>query len=554
MKKRILAVLIIICIAVLPLTACGEKYGRVDVDGKQDYTYAVISNGGSAVQYGNYVYFVNGYRGYEDEDAKSNVFGKVVKGALYRAELNGASVNAIYDSYYGQMTYKTFSASEISETGLEFTSTKVDIVDGYEKDEDGNYILDSDGNYIETSHEEDEINVQKIAPKTIGTSSYAKGGIYIYYDYVYYASPSNLKDKNGTVQVNKTVFFRTKLDGSVTQKIYSCKEDTQSSPYMFYKQNGKVYLTALDGTNIISVAMTSKKVGKKLIIAQDVTNAYFPNKSVYFEGIGTNGAEDFVYFTRAIDENDAVRSGNVIEIMRPDGSERIELIKSGNEATIMGVDNGYFFYKVAGDLGSEIRYTNLHNALTTIDAQTNEPFSPTYAANPQNVAEESGIALNIEGLDDLDEIYCFRPNAKSNAVFVLATSDNGITLYNNNNGTNIYSDSASIQKIDFQNNVVYFNSVSNLYRINLYDGSDLQQLSASYSLNAVINVDCFGDYAVYYAGLDEYAQDYAVVHKIGDEDSKFIGKKISDDIYDPATELEEEEEDEEFDDEEEIEE
>ena len=29
-----------------------------------------------------------------------------------------------------------------------FTSTKVDIVDGYEKDEDGNYILDSDGNVI----------------------------------------------------------------------------------------------------------------------------------------------------------------------------------------------------------------------------------------------------------------------------------------------------------------------------------------------------------------------------------------------------------------------
>ncbi len=538
MKKRFLAVLIIICMAVLPLAACGESLGKVNVVGKQDTSYAVLSNGGSAVQYGNYVYFINGYRGYDDADAKSNEFGKVVKGALYRAELNGAAVNKTYTSYYGEQDYKTFAPAAAENTGLDFKSTKVTHVDGYEKDGEGEYVLDDNGNYIEITREEDEINVQVIAPKTIGSSGYSDGGVYIYDNFVYYASPSNLKDKSGTVQDNKNVFYRTKLDGSVTEKIYSAKNDTASSPYMFYKQGNSVYLTAKDGTNVISVRMTSKKIYDRKIIAQNVTDAYFPKKEIYFKGIGTNGAEDFVYITRAIDENDIVRSGNVLEIMRPNGSERIELIKSGNDVSIMGVDNGYLFYKVAGDLGSEIRYTNLHDALMNVDAKTGKYFSPTYAENPQNIADESGIALSIENLDDFSEIHCFRPNVRSNQTYVLCVSDSALTLYCNGIGTVIYEGSVAVQKVDYANNTVYFNNSSTLYSANLYDGTGLAQLSEAMSLSVTFQLDTFDEYALYYTSLDEYASDYAVIHKAGEEENKFIGKKISSDIHDPADDLE----------------
>ena len=58
------------------------------------------------------------------------------------------------------------------------------------------------------------MNVQLIAPKRIGTSGYKDGGIFIYDDWVYFASPNNEKNKAGAVQYNKTDFFRPKPDGS----------------------------------------------------------------------------------------------------------------------------------------------------------------------------------------------------------------------------------------------------------------------------------------------------------------------------------------------------
>ena len=547
MKKRILAVLIIICMTVLPLTACGETLGRVKVTGKQDYSYAVFSNGGSTVQYGNYVYFINGYRGYDDEDANSNKFGKVVKGALYRAELNGSSVTKTIETYYGEKQYKAFVPASVAETELDFLSTKETFVDGYEKDENGEFIKDEDGNYIETTHEDDVINVQVIAPKTIGSSGYSDGGIFIYDNFVYYASPSNLKNKSGEVEVNKNIFYRTKLDGSLTEKIYSSSHETNDSAYSFYKQGDSVYLTVLDGTDVVSVRMTEKKISKKLIIAQDVEDVYFPEREVYFDGIGTNGAEDFVYITRAIDENDTVRSGKVIEIMRPSGEERIELIKNGKDVAVMGVDNGYLFYKIDGDVSDEIRYTNLHDALTTIDPDTNEAFSPSYAAAPQNVAEENGIVLSVESMSDFSEVHCFRPNVKSNQTYALCVTGSKVTIYCNNQGKVIYTDSASVLKIDSSKNIVYFNSSSNLYSMNLYDGSGLMSYTSTMSLNVTYTFDTFGEYIVYYTSVDDYAADYAVVHKLGDAENKFIGKKINDDIYDPSVELEEGAEEEEED-------
>ena len=69
----------------------GDHYSKLSFDA-QDTTYAVTSQGGSAVSYGNYVYFINGTRGYEDSDGKNNVWDKAIKGGLYRAELLGEKI------------------------------------------------------------------------------------------------------------------------------------------------------------------------------------------------------------------------------------------------------------------------------------------------------------------------------------------------------------------------------------------------------------------------------------------------------------------------------
>lgn len=61
------------------LTACNESFTPLTGDDFKS-TEAAVSNGGFAVEYGKYVYFINGAASHEDD----NTFGTPVKGALMR--------------------------------------------------------------------------------------------------------------------------------------------------------------------------------------------------------------------------------------------------------------------------------------------------------------------------------------------------------------------------------------------------------------------------------------------------------------------------------------
>ncbi len=154
--KKIVSLVLVACFAVIALTACAGK----SFTGVKDYGGTVSSNGGFAVQKGEYVYFINGL---EDSTAE-NTFGSVVKGALVRAKL--ADIK----------NFGTMPASEVVVPKLFYTDYK------------------------------DE-----------GT------GFYIYGDYVYYVTPSAAKDKTGTVLNTVAEFTRTKLDGTGTKVMASCE-------------------------------------------------------------------------------------------------------------------------------------------------------------------------------------------------------------------------------------------------------------------------------------------------------------------------------------------
>ena len=323
MKKKNIVISIILALtlamSVFAFAGCGDNSygGSVKVEGTQDTSYAVHSNGGNAVQYGNYIYFINGSASYEDTDGKNNVWGDVVKGALYRAELVGDKNGAEFDV--------KGSVSEVTNEYVEFkTSAGVDY----------------DDNPIDVA------NVQLIAPKIIGTSGYSSGGIFIYDNYVYYATPNNVRNKAGEYQYKKTDFLRTSLDGKVTQKLYTSENDTDTSPYAFYKQGDKVYLVLLDGTTLKSISVNDKKVIETLKIAEDVTSATLPTKSDYYANDNSSvSVEDFVFFTRSATDEDGQRSGTVLEYIRPDGSERTVFLNNGQTSSIEAVRDGVVFYR-----------------------------------------------------------------------------------------------------------------------------------------------------------------------------------------------------------------
>ncbi|MBQ2769157.1 MAG: hypothetical protein IJF44_04210 [Clostridia bacterium] len=126
----------------------GEVYKGESLSAGYVSNAEVTSNGGFAVEKGDFVYFING----KEEYTAENVYGEVVRGALMR----------------------------ISKEQLQ------------------------KGEYDKA---------QIVVPSVLSTQNYSSG-IYIYGDYVYYATPTTDEDVDGVVQNSSLDFKRSKIDGT----------------------------------------------------------------------------------------------------------------------------------------------------------------------------------------------------------------------------------------------------------------------------------------------------------------------------------------------------
>ena len=77
-------------------------------------------------------------------------------------------------------------------------------------------------------------------------------GIYIYGDYVYYASPTTEKDQDGNVQNDWISFKRAKLDGTDTMKDYYFRSDDNAADYRFVEVEDVVYCLHTDDKTLYS--------------------------------------------------------------------------------------------------------------------------------------------------------------------------------------------------------------------------------------------------------------------------------------------------------------
>lgn len=397
----------VVAVTIVAFTGCSD-----DVD--KNTKTMVYSNGGSVVEYGDYVYFINGIAGYPDMTTTDDVneAGKVLKGGLYRAKKHAAVINN-WDKDLSQDIKDDYNEHQT----IDFVSNKLDwfdlrnytISDFHDTDEDGNEIphYEHSSDHVEyhvanvnknnpNREEGDEpvMAVEPVANKIIGTGNYT-GGIFIFDDRIYFASPANSLDKDGKYQYNKVDFFTCNLDGSNLSKLYTTTgavdtttttdEETgetsstgkiNSIPYGFTKQNNKVYLTTFEqwyATDedetagrltgyLITTEIANGLVRRQTIVAKDILGAYFPVKETYDPDASTNTIYDFVYTIRKA-ENDPNNYGTVIEMMRPDGSDRDVVINNNKAATIEGISGDFLYYRNTFAGKSTLEYTNLYPQL-----------------------------------------------------------------------------------------------------------------------------------------------------------------------------------------------
>ncbi len=86
----------------------------------------------------------------------------------------------------------------------------------------------------------DNATTKTVVPKSIYNGS-ANGGFAIFKDWIYYATPNYDKDDSGTPSTTHTDFMRTKIDGSVTQRLG--KINSRSAEYIFTETRVLYYLS-----------------------------------------------------------------------------------------------------------------------------------------------------------------------------------------------------------------------------------------------------------------------------------------------------------------------
>ncbi len=221
MKKTLGILLMTACLGTA-FVGCGE--GTLDYEGDSLDGYVseatVSSNGGFAVEKGEYVYFING----QEVPEAANNYGEVVKGSLMRIK-------------------------------------KSELVEG------------------------DYTNVKTVVPALFCAMDYT-AGIFIYGDYVYYATPTTDTTDSGEQATSYLDFKKAKLDGSEgPSKDYFLRLPSNTNRYRFVKEGNVVYCVYEDNGALKSVNTETKEVstlvsGAKSAFFFDAKNPENPN--VYY--------------------------------------------------------------------------------------------------------------------------------------------------------------------------------------------------------------------------------------------------------------------------------
>ena len=486
MRKKLLIIFVALIMMFGTLAGCGNSYPQFDVKETPDKSYAVTSNGGMAVQWGDFIYFINGYKAITDTDGKNNKWGDVVKGGIYYAKLTQGKKDTTTD-YYGE--YSTYYNSTDNEFNDEFSGFVTEKKTYEENDEE---------------KEIDQIAVNPVVPKLITNGGYLNGGLYIIDDYIYYTSPNTLKDKKGNIQYNLVDFYRTRVDGKNTEFLFRSKSTATKPVYGYYKIDNSVYVVVYEASEkkIYSVRVTSKKIYDEKVLADNVTSAILPQKDVYYPTISQDMPEDYIYYTREIDsKSDIETEGNIVERVRADSSDRKKIL-SNVQTTLDKVSQGNLFYF---NQDSNYKYYKAQNLVGFNNDKENnkapiEVFSETVASAPVTVfgimyGENDFVAIGVTSSSTVR--YEFGESTYSTVL------NKKTKIFNVIGNEAFYVEDTTTQDANTGETTALTTGI--LYKMNYFTG-EYQAITSKDIKVDFLNIDIAGGYVFYISSYNEIAE------------------------------------------------
>ena len=401
-------------------------------------TAPVVGNGGLAVQKGEYLYFVNGYESIDNLKSGDNKSGEKYS-AIYRTKLNANN----------ELTF------------------------------------DADGNL-----ENCELIIDKIC-------GFEKTALYIFDDYIYYATPNTEKEVSDEVissNFELTDFYKAKLDGTGRSHIYKTTKASDDTKFAFYKANGQndVYLALYDGTQLLLVNCKSKAV---TTVCDSISSIAMPTVTTYnSENNQISVGASNIYYTRNAKEDETVSSGNLLCAVRiGDNQERI-------------LAQGTYTYTVKSATEEALVFTKKSDS----DLNANN-YAISYAYNDGGDVvldvQNQGVQLDATAHDTV--LLC--TYEEGNFVGMVTKNSSNKLVYINRvtNVTEVLDEDTTLTPIAIAGNYVYaYDSDNSIYQINYK--TKAQKLLADTSktgddaikspyLSAKKNFSVCGNYIYYFA-------------------------------------------------------
>lgn len=488
MKKRIAiisAALALVLALSLALVAC-NGYNRPSI-GAGESSAEVVSNGGYAVRQGKYLYYVNGFDG-TDAD---NTFGTPVKQAILR--------------------------SEIVEEGGKLTI--------------------------------DNSTTKMLAPKTVLYSSNVKdGGIAVFGDWVYYASPNYDKDKNGTASTTDVDFMRTKTDGTITQKI--AKISGRDTRYLFTPSR----IIYISGSSINYIDFTGMKQNKSL------DNGAGAKSGTLVEN--TTGTVlwrmgcDRIFFVQSLtDAENSFKPYNELCSIKTDGTDKRVI---ASEKTFLNADEKpeesvlkVFKFSLVNMLEQEdgytLYYTKSHNIGTEGSTSTSDVQDGFFCSKISKDKSEDELQAEFKANEyrmTLQTVSSAYPlGYEEGALLTISGSSSGVYRIDKGyDGTfesrQILGSSATVFFVDQANGKVYYTSGSELDCIT-YEGNAVALFKEGIKTDW-LDLDMIGNNLFFFATDDDNYLHFADITA-----PSIVGQKDEDDeqIKTPYVGFEREEED-----------
>ncbi len=251
----------------LAMSACKEKPYALDSALTMPAATEAVSNGGFAVEKGEYVYFING----QALSTADNTYGSAKKGSLMRI--------------------KKSDLSDPAKCG----------------------------------------NAETVVPLLL-VSGDMSAGIYIYGDYVYFATPRTDKDLNNNIKTGLD-FKRAKLDGTEVMSDAYFQTSSTSVQYRFVKgDDGKMYCMYVDDGALKSYNLDDRK---ETVLVKGAASSFLFDK--------TDKESDVVYYTMNVPnyffgtENETTESYN--QVFRVNATAQVSVNSDAASYTVTG--SGY---------------------------------------------------------------------------------------------------------------------------------------------------------------------------------------------------------------------